>query len=213
MSNKEALSNKTLTMLVGPSAIGKSAIMEAIIQQNSDFAYVRSFTTRQPRVGEKSHYTFIDKNQAEELLENGQALTYSVHPTTLDIYGSTLASYPKRHNLLDTLSGSVGEFRSLGFEHTTTLAIAAAPEQWRNWFTSRYPEPTPEAEKRLGEAALSINWALQDPEACWLVNEEGALEKIAQRAIAVTIEQRITSSVPDEPYAMLELIDKGMWNH
>lgn len=212
MSNKESLSDKTLTMFVGPSAIGKSTVMEEVTALHPDTAYTRSITTRSPRPGEKSHYIFIDTDEARRLRDADLTFTYNEHPTTHDIYGTTAESFPGRHNLLDTLSGNVTEYRALPFERTTTLAVAAPAEQWRAWFTDRYPEPVPEAEKRLAEAALSINWALNDPETHWLVNRDGMLQEVARRAIATVLSPSPERTIPDEPYAMLELIENNtMW--
>lgn len=210
--SSEALTEKTLTMFVAPSAAGKSTIMEEITRQNADFAYTRSFTTRSPRPGENSHYMFMTTDEAARLRDAGLTYTHNQHPTTHDIYGTTAESFPGRHNLLDTLSGNVKDYRALPFQNTVTLAVTASPEEWRVWFTNRYPEPVPEAEKRLAEAALSINWALNDPETHWLVNRDGILQEVARRAIATVLSPSPERTIPDEPYAMLELIENNtMW--
>lgn len=213
MNTPETLSEKTLVMLVGPSAIGKSTIMNEIIKTDKNFAYTKAFTTRQPRIGEQTHYTFISRQEATELQEAGQAITYIEHPTTHHIYGTTLESYPKRYNLLDTLSGSVAMYRALPFERTVTAAITAPSEQWQKWFLNRYPETTEEAKKRLDEAELSINWALSDPETYWVINREGAtLQEAVAKIIDIILNLPVKSRTPDEPYAMLELIKKGVWH-
>lgn len=207
----EKLENKTLVMMVGPSAIGKSSLMNEMVGQHNDFAYVEAFTTRQPRPGERSHYTFISQERARELHETGAAITYIEHPTTKDMYGTTIESYPKKYNLLDTLSGSVAQYRALPFERTLTLAVTAPFDEWRSWFLGRYPEPSPEAEKRLREAILSIEWSLHDTEVYWINNREGALREVAREAIAATLQLPLKKTVPDEPRIMLEQIKKGLW--
>lgn len=206
------LADKTLVMIVGPSAIGKSTLMNEMVQAHSGFAYVHSFTTRAPREGEQSYYRFIDKQTAEDLRQTGQSVTYFEHPTTHDIYGTTPESYPGKYNLLDTLSGSVADYRELPFAGTITIALTAPAEAWRSWFLSRYPEPSPEAEKRLEEAKISITWALNDPETHWLANPQGQLATTAKGAIAITLDPPAERSTSEHPHAMLELIERGLWH-
>lgn len=213
MSSAEALTQKTLAMIVGPSAIGKSTLMNEMVRLHDDFAYVEAFTTRAKRPEEKTHYTFIDKQAAQELLDSNQAITIIEHPTTHDFYGTTIDSYPKRYNLLDTLANSVAEYRSLPFDRTVVIAVTAPADQWHKWFIERYPVPTTEAEKRLSEAVLSINWALNDPETHWVVNTEGALKEIAERAISYTLQpSEPEPNVPEWPYSILRRIEEGIWH-
>lgn len=212
MTNREALSEKTLVMLVGPSAIGKSTVMNEMVRSQSDFAYVRSFTTRPPRENEQSHYDFIDRSAAKALLAADQAITHFEHPTTHDIYGTTTKSYPEKYNLLDTLSGSVTTYRNLPFEATHTLAITAPDHEWQQWFLSRYPEPSAEAEKRLEEAVLSINWALKDPETQWVVNSHDTVREVAKIAISLVVHPPAERTIPEWPRTMLELIQGDIWH-
>lgn len=207
-----SLRDKALVMIVGPSAIGKSTLMEEVIRLNPDFAYVRSFTTRQKRVNEQSHYSFIDRDTARELRRSGQAITYFEHPTTHDIYGTTAESYPGKYNLLDTLSGSVQGYRSLPFARTVTVAVTAPASDWRDWLLSRYPEPSSEAKKRLKEASISINWALKDSETHWIINREGAKTNSAKEIITISTQHSTKTSSPEHPRAMLEAIEEGIWH-
>lgn len=199
-------------MLVGPSAIGKSTLMEEVARQNSSFAYVRSFTTRSPRPNEQGHYVFIDKKSARQLKQNGEAITYFEHPTTHDIYGTTNESYPAKFNLLDTLSGSVEMYRSLPFRETITVAITAPASDWQNWFMSRYPEPSAEAKKRLEEATTSINWALGDPKVHWVINTKDTIKKSAEKITSISSQSSPANKPPEHPYAMLSLIKEGIWH-
>lgn len=199
-------------MIVGPSAIGKSTLMNEMVRMRDDFAYVRSFTTRSKRPGEASYYDFITRDQALTIRENDEAITYVEHPTTHDLYGTTVASYPKRYNLLDTLSGSVVKYRSLPFKSTITIAVTAEPNEWRQWFLSRYPEPSPEAEKRLIEAKSSIEWALEDSSTYWVVNTPSNPQQGAKHIIDIVTEPNFAVTAPHEmPYAMLKLIEEGIW--
>lgn len=212
MNINEALAEKTLVMIVGPSAIGKSTLMDRMTRISADFAYVRSFTTRLPRAGERSHYDFISREAAEQLQHDHQTITCVEHPATHDLYGTTARSYPGRYNLLDTLSGSVMGYRKLPFKRTVTIAVTAPIDQWQQWFIDRYPEPNSEARKRLDEAVLSIEWSLGDPETHWVTNQEGALDQTARAIINAVHSPSKRYSVPSEPHAMLELIKGGVWH-
>lgn len=181
----DELSQKTLVMIVGPAAIGKSTLMNEIVRQDSKtFGYVKSFTTRSRRPGETAHYNFISREEALSLQQTGRTVTYFEHPTTHDLYGTTPASYIAQINLLDTLSGSVDDYRKLPFTHTLTIGLTAPVEQWKEWFLQRYPEPFDEAIKRLAEAKRSIMWSLGDPETFWLIND-GPIETVAARCIDI----------------------------
>jgi guanylate kinase len=209
---KSELATKTLVMIVGPSAIGKSTIMEEVVRLNPDFSYVRSFTTRKKRPGEKSHYKFMDRDTVIDIHQKRQTVTYFEHPTTHDIYGTTVESYPSSYNLLDTLSGAVQGYRDLPFKRTVTISLTAPSDEWQKWFLSRYPESSDEATKRLDEAALSINWSLQDADSYWITNSTGNIRKVAQELIDIVLHQPpITQS--SHPHAMLELIERGVWRN
>lgn len=209
----ESLRDKTLVMIVGPSAIGKSTIMTAATQLREDFSYVKAFTTRPWREGDSGTYMYITKEQAEELHQTGGAVTYVVFPTTGMIYGTTAESFRTKYNLLDTLANSVEEYRALPFERTVTISLTAAAEDWQKWFTMRYPEPSDDALKRLEEAKLSITWSLaQDHDHHWLANQPGQTESVAKKLIDIAVGVAREDTTQPHPHAMLELIEKGVWS-
>lgn len=181
----DELSKKTLVMIVGPAAIGKSTLMNEIVRQKPEsYGYVKSFTTRSRRPGETTHYDFISREKALSLNQSGKTITYLDHPTTHDLYGTTAASYTAPTNLLDTLSGSVEGYRKLPFARTVTISVTTPAAQWKQWFLARYPEPSDEALKRLAEAKQSITWSLQDQETLWLINDS-SIEHVAARCIDI----------------------------
>lgn len=206
----DSLTDKTLIMLVAPSAMGKSTIMLAAQATDSEFSYVKSFTDRPPRASETT-YTFLSTAEANRLRETGQAITYTMFPTTGYIYGTTAESYQSRYNLLDTLANSVASYRSLPFQETKTISLTAPLESWRKWFTDRYSQPSDEAKQRLGEAKLSINWSLADPETQWLINDDTP-ENVAHRLIDIA-HGKPGDSGADYARAILELIETGrVWH-
>lgn len=209
----EALSDKILIMIVGPSAIGKSTIMTAATELRDDFSYVRAFTTRTERPGDQGTYDYISKEEAEALQANGRAVTYVTFPTTGMIYGTTVKSYQTRYNLLDTLANSVETYRRLPFERTVTISLTTRADTWQQWFLARYPEPTDDAQKRLEEAKLSISWSLaQDHDHHWLINQPEHTRDVAQALIQITTDATEATETPTHPHDILELIDRGVWS-
>lgn len=208
----DSLRTKTLIMLVGPSAIGKSTVIDATSQSHPEFSAVKSFTTRPKRIDETSNYTFIDTDTAQRFREDGSAITYFEHPTTQYIYGTTNESYSTAYNLLDTLSGSVEAYRNLPFQRTVTISLVTDANTWRQWFLMRYPERTDEATRRLQEARLSLEWSLNERDTFWVVNTPNNLNAPVAQIISIALTGKRSENIPDEPYDMLNIIDKGMWS-
>ena len=197
-----------LVMLVGPSCIGKSTIMDALVSKDKRFSYVRSFTTRAQRSYQDTSYNFISKEQASKLYENGEAITFLEHPTTGDIYGTTAESYATQFNILDTLSESVATYRSLPFKQTITISLTADPSDWQAWFYARYPEHNQEVTKRLEEAVLSISWSIQDTLTHWIVNKEGDIESNVEAILEICNTNSVTTSTPPvEAHGLLEAVE------
>ncbi len=203
----------SLVMLVGPSAIGKSTLMNQVVAQNSDFGRVRVFTTRPPRSNDEAGmYRYLSISEAQEEIANGRVVQHATSPTTGMIYGTQLQDYTSRYNMLDTLSNVVDELRTLPFESTTTVTLYADPGEWHQWFLSRYPKQSDEASKRLEEAALSINWSLRDKNTYWLKNSSTMpIHETAANFIDIVLSQPTRTDVPSEALTMLALLAKGMW--
>ncbi len=195
-------------MLVAPSAMGKSTIMNEVVRMDSRFSRVRSFTTRPPRDNdEPGHYIYLTVEELTAHRTAGDVVTEVTFPTTGQTYGTLTSSFTGEYCLLDTLANSVDEYRALPFKQTMTIGVTAPLDQWRKYFLARYPSESPEALKRLEEAKLSIRWSLADPETKWLVNDNTPAIAAA-RLIDLT-----TSNTSDEgqlhAHAILECIDQG----
>ena len=62
--------NGNLTVITGPSGVGKGTIVRKILERHSDVWLSISATTRKPRSGEidGEHYFFLDKENFKELI-------------------------------------------------------------------------------------------------------------------------------------------------
>lgn len=176
-----SITETTLVMIVGPSAMGKSTIMNELVRMDNQFSRVRSFTTRPPRENdEPNHYYYLTTDELADKRSAGDVITETAFPSTGHIYGTISESFTGEYSLLDTLAISVEEYRELPFKATKTIALTASLDDWQNWLTQRFPKDSPDKNKRLEEAAISIDWCLQDDDAVWLVNSGSPAEMAAK---------------------------------
>lgn len=69
--------NKIL-VLAGPSAVGKTTVMNEIISVSGSFEYIRSATTRAPRGdGYDSEYIYLSEREFRERIDSGEMLEYT----------------------------------------------------------------------------------------------------------------------------------------
>jgi guanylate kinase len=68
-----------LTVLSGPSGVGKGTVMAAVRRINPDVWLSVSATTRMPRPGERDgvHYDFVSPAQFATMVERGELLEYA----------------------------------------------------------------------------------------------------------------------------------------
>lgn len=207
-----SLQDKTLIMLVGPSAVGKSKLMNEVVRQSSDFGRITGFTTRAPRPDdEPGQYRYYSKDDVRQKNTAGKLTQYVEFPTTGHFYGTEPHDYPAKYNLKDTLANAVDDYRRLPFERIITVSLTAPVEQWQMWFLSRYPHPSDEALQRLEEARLSIQWSLSDPQTHWINNVDGHISDVATRLIELATSRPAHYDAPPHPHAILELIKGGLW--
>lgn len=214
-----ALKEKNLVMLVGPAAVGKSYLMNKILDHDIDFGRVSVFTTRDARPDDEPgmfRYIPHDDEHISQLLDKidaGEVVQYAVHPTSGRMYGSETTDYTKSFNMLATLSGIVDSLRQLPFETTRVVGVAVDPDIWFQRFNSR-PMTPDERGKRLSEALVSLKWLL-DPahtqEIIWInntsSNESAAVQSVVD---AVKFNKRGDLATQRVAHAMLERLEKEM---
>lgn len=188
------IASHTLTMVVAPAAMGKTFLMNKATAIDSNFQRTPILTTRGPRRDDDPGMFRCfphDDAHVGQILGDIDAQTlvqYAVHPTNGTIYATEAEDYePKRYNLLATQSGAVASLSQAGFEQTHVVGLIASPGQWRYWFDRRYRgDQTDERTKRLAEAALSLDWLLEQSDINWLINDEGQGNRAAKELVAIT---------------------------
>ncbi|MEV7232955.1 guanylate kinase [Streptomyces sp. NPDC051020] len=68
-----------LTVLSGPSGVGKSTVVAHMRKAHPDVWLSVSATTRKPRPGERNgvHYFFVDNDEFDKLIANGELLEWA----------------------------------------------------------------------------------------------------------------------------------------
>jgi guanylate kinase len=77
-----------LIVISGPSSVGKDTLIKRLLELDHDLVYSVSGTTRKPRPGElpDKNYTFLTREQFEELVKKGAFLEHATYNGNL--YGT-----------------------------------------------------------------------------------------------------------------------------
>ena len=70
----------TLTVIAGPTAVGKGTVVRYLLEQNPEILVSVSATTRQPRAGEVHgrEYLFVTSEAFDQMIANNELLEYAV---------------------------------------------------------------------------------------------------------------------------------------
>ena len=73
------MNSSSLTVLTGPSGVGKGTLVKELLNRNNDLWLSVSATTRSPREGEENgeHYFFLSKDRFESLLNEDGFLEWA----------------------------------------------------------------------------------------------------------------------------------------
>lgn len=183
----EELSKKSLVLVVGPTSVGKSTLMNTIVQLDPRFARISGFTSREPRPDdEPALYRYVPHYYQNlvricKQVENGELVQYAVHPTTGNIYATEIKDYKGQYNCKDVLGHAVAGFRALPCATSYTFGIVCDPAEWHARLHARFTNPDdPDRKKRLIEAKINLEWSLQDTNIIWIDNSNGQLANAAK---------------------------------
>lgn len=200
---RENLAAKTLIMLVGPSCVGKSTIMEAVCELSDEIKVVHTGTSRPPRSDdhtERYHYiTYTDEGLAPLFtqIEQNELVQYAVNPHNLQIYWSTPTDYPSTINVGDYFSSVVDNFRSYGFRRILVCSLTTPSNIWLERIQERFASDQHELEARLAEATTSISWSLAQGTAdhVFVANDS------TPQATATSVISVLRGEIPDQIHA------------
>lgn len=175
-----------LTVLSGPSGVGKSTVVAHLRKQHPELWLSVSVTTRHPRPGEKNgvHYHFVDNDEFDKLIANGELLEWAVFAGNR--YGTPRAAVlEKLENgvpvLLEIdLQGARQVRESMREAHLVFLAPPSWDELVRR-LTGRGTEPQDVIDRRLEAAKVEL--AAESEFDTTLVNR--SVEQVAAELLAL----------------------------
>lgn len=176
-------------MVIAPSSMGKTYVMNKVTELNDEFARVTVLTTREPRPDDQGMFRYYQKTDEDldhvlKMIEHGELVQYAVFPSSGQIYGSQPRDFPARFNLLATLSSAVEQLEHIGFKHTVPIGLITYPKVWMEWFDARHSSRQADRPARLHEALQSLDWLLAR-DVHWLINEPGRVNSVAKKLIAI----------------------------
>jgi guanylate kinase len=151
-----------LTVLSGPSGVGKSTVVQAIRRDCPQVWLSVSVTTRRPRPGEKHgrEYYFVGEREFEEMAGSGQLLEWARFAG--NYYGTPREPVAER---LEAGTPSLLEVDVVGARQVRlavpdSLLVFLAPPSWEELvrrLTRRETEPAEAIEQRLEAARAELS--------------------------------------------------------
>mgnify|MGYP000075280747 FL=1 len=151
-----------LTVIAGPTAVGKGTVVSYIKEHYPNVHISVSATTREPRPGEVDgiNYFFLSHSEFDELIQSGEMLEYAV------VHGSNKYGTPRKpveealaKGLLVILEIDIQGARQVKQAMPSAKTIFIAPPSWDELvrrLTSRGTESAEEQAIRLNTARLEL---------------------------------------------------------
>jgi guanylate kinase len=178
LPNKSVLDNLsqvTFVAVVGPTAVGKTTLMNAAAARCPALHPVLTTTTRMLREDEENDVD-IHYRTPEEMKQRIAAGEYvQVAPSSLN--GETYATAPEDYStegiaIMPVFADVVASFKALPFKAVRTVFVL--PPSWEIWqeriVAHRFPAEA--FEKRMVEAGRSLRYALDAQDLIFVVNDD-----------------------------------------
>lgn len=170
----ERLKQVHFVAVVGPTASGKSTLIQSAVQRDPGVHMVRNNTSRAPRPHEigTGEYNFPSRAEMEARIEQGEYV--QVAPTVLgDLYATAPEDYAADGvSMLPVISVAVPIFRELPF--ASFKIVYVLPPDYASWqarISSHHFTPE-QLQKRMAEAVVSLKFGLSELDCLFLVNDE-----------------------------------------
>ena len=178
-------------IILGPSGVGKSVILQALRERHPDFVFPRSATTRVRREGEGSDlYTFVTDEEFDQFIEDGAVLEWAV------VHGGARYGTLAEEIIPNIKEGKtvIREVDVQGFDSIShhryfrgedapyiLKSIFILPES-KEQLIEHIRERAPISDDELGRRIASMEKELTYAQACdyQIVNSEGHLEETVQ---------------------------------
>ena len=193
-----ALGETTLTLLIGPSSVGKSYLIHKVTSKDAEFSEASSITTRARRPDDAPNYrTDALKEDLLVKIKECSLVQYAVHPASKEMYASDLASYPTKFILLPALASRVGDFKELGFKKVIPVGLLASAEDWKERLKARVGSK--DFASRIAEARESLAWIQANSDSIIVLeNKTGEDETTADKIIKISKGQAVETLSSEE---------------
>lgn len=158
--------------IVGPTAAGKTTLMNAAAARDPRFHVVHNNTSREPREYEQegAEYHFADRAEMEARISRGEFV--QVAPSLFgDLYGTAPEDYGRSGlSMLPVVAGAMPVFRALPFKALRTLFVV--PPDYQTWHERivGHGFSAEQLTRRLREAEQSLVFGLEDEAAELLIS-------------------------------------------
>jgi guanylate kinase len=155
---KKKLAAYSILLVTAPTGLGKSTVIEKMLQLDSSLSEVGTNTTRQGRPGIDPPNYRADQLFADLLsqIEQGEITQYTIHSGTHHIYAATLDSYPTKRLVLPTLTTAIEQIDGVGFGEVIKVGLLAPGNEWQDRLVERRSDASFPA--RLKEARECVRW-------------------------------------------------------
>ena len=164
------IANVDLLMIIGATGVGKTSIIKRL-----GIPFVITDTTRPIRPDEipGSDYNFrTDYDQLVAEIKDQKFVQVNIFPTG-DFYGTRASAYPQLgYAVYAVVADKIAEFRQMGFNETISAFIT--PPTFLEWMDrmDKHNVETDQLPKRLEEAKRSFNFALNDSQVHFILNDD-----------------------------------------
>lgn len=168
----EAAKKIRILAFVGPSAVGKTTLMEAAVEIIPDLTMVGGVTSRPQRPGESTkEFEFVSREEVVSGINKGAYVQVAITPAG-DLYATRLEDYDiNKVGAMAVLSSVINQFRALFGEVTVAAVTPPSFAIWMERFNERNKAKA-DNQKRLAEAKTSLEFVLNDSDIHFILNDD-----------------------------------------